>query len=361
MGSAFPTLGKLSIPPDYLAAAVCLGGTPFVDTFECARGALTLASDDGDFQKRFRRLFGECLLPSGSPQAALHVRFALQTHADQQASLLTWSHPRPQNPLSLLREICLDREFHQAGSQSGWQLLADRAIGSGAIVAAAQGNSLLFAHQDGWQAVAAQFIVGEWIRLQESVLFFHAATLGIGRLGVMLAGVKGSGKTTLSLTLASRGHSFLSDEFAAICARTRAIFPFRRMASVRSGPQTAQVAEGIRSRDLPEELLADGSPRIRVSVSDLFPDATARPVVLSHVFLLEGFAEAPSTAVLRPGLRETPLLRPLPATMRAAAWGVRVMEILRLLAGVKCYYLTPGGSPDQTADLIERTVEASCP
>ena len=59
----------------------------------------------------------------------------------------------------------------------------------------------------------------------------------------MLAGPRYSGKSTLSLALAARGHHFLSDEIAWYIPSTRHLTAFRRPVGVRE-----HINRGVRSR-----------------------------------------------------------------------------------------------------------------
>jgi serine kinase of HPr protein (carbohydrate metabolism regulator) len=53
--------------------------------------------------------------------------------------------------------------------------------------------------------------------------------------GLLLVGPKGSGKTTISLALAARGHDFLGDEMAGVRIGSLELVPVRRSLAVRDG------------------------------------------------------------------------------------------------------------------------------
>jgi hypothetical protein len=189
------------------------------------------------------------------------------------------------------------------------------------------------------------------------MLFFHAASVAIDGRGIMIAGPKGTGKTTTSLTLASRGHDFLGDEMAAVQQDTRALFPFRRAASLRAGPRGRRVEEQLAGRDYSVERFPDGGERILVNIGSLFPEAGVATATLSCVMFLRRFAERPAVEPLAFGLEHFRMLSPLACSMWGRSAGTAIMGVSRLLQGTSCYYLDPG-PPDETAELIERVVSA---
>jgi len=155
--------------------------------------------------------------------------------------------------------------------------------------------------------------------LQKDVLFFHAASVAIGERGVLIFGAKGAGKTTLSLSLAGRGHAFLGDEYAAVSAIDFRLFPFRRTASIREGPRHERVDAFLSGQRCQMEVNADGTTRRRAPVGAIFPDAAPRPALLTHAFFLRRFASRPGTEPFRSGMESLSLLAPLLCTV----WGVR--------------------------------------
>jgi hypothetical protein len=185
------------------------------------------------------------------------------------------------------------------------------------------------------------------------MLFFHAASVAVEGQGIMIAGPKGAGKTTTSLTLASRGWTFFGDEMAAVQRDTKALWPFRRAASLRSGPRAPRLEERLTGRHYSVEKFPDGGERILVDVGDLFPGAGVSSAALSLVLFLRRFAERPRAEPLSFGSEHFQMLSPLACSMWGASAGARLMDVSRLLKGVKCYFLDPG-SPEETADLIEK-------
>src|SRR5262249_45596822 len=155
---------------------------------------------------------------------------------------------------------------------SGWRMLAEVASPTNPVLAF-RGTQIIAPKRYGWQAVVAHSAVSLVMMLQRDVLFFHAASVVLGGRGVLIFGDKGAGKTTLSLTLAGRGHAFLGDEYAAVSATDLQLFPFRRTASIREGPRSQKVDEFLAVRNCEFEVNADGTTRRRAAVRDIFPEA----------------------------------------------------------------------------------------
>jgi hypothetical protein len=196
------------------------------------------------------------------------------------------------------------------------------------------------------------------MRMQPDFYFFHAATVAIGDCGVFLAGNKGAGKSTLSLALAARGHGFLGDELATIHSVTGMVLPFRRAVSIRLGPQAQAVSQYLGRTQVDRETLPDGTERLRVPASHIFPAAAGRPVILTHAFFLNDVAERPQAKEFEFSSRDLPLLAPLHATLASMSPAIRTLRFLKLFANVRCNILSPGGTPDETAELIESIVES---
>jgi hypothetical protein len=190
------------------------------------------------------------------------------------------------------------------------------------------------------------------LRLQREMLFFHAASVAVDGCGIMLVGPKGAGKTTTSVTLASRGHGFLGDEMAAVERNTKALLPFRRAVSLRSGPRSRRVDEHLASCHHSLEKYPDGGDRTLVNIGSLFPQAGAAPAALSVVLFLRGFSERPRVEPFAFGLDHLPMLSPLACSMWGVSAGARIMDVTRLLRGTTCCFLE-AGPPEETADMVE--------
>jgi hypothetical protein len=214
-------------------------------------------------------------------------------------------------------------------------------------------NYALVDRQQIWQPFIANYAVNRVLRLQRDILFFHAASIGIQGCGAMIVGPKRSGKTTTALTLAARGHDFLGDEMAAVHRITKAMLPFRRAVSIRSGPRARRVDEHLSRCQYPAERFPDGGERILVNIGTMFPEAGVSATTLSCVLFLRRFTERPTAERFAFGLQHFRMLSPLACSMWGVPVGSRMMDLSGLLRGVRSYFLDPG-EPEDTADLVER-------
>ncbi|MHB8653639.1 MAG: hypothetical protein ACYDA9_07155 [Terriglobia bacterium] len=329
------------------------------DAYRLARAVLVLACDDEAFRFRFQEKFAECAYP---PEARINypqIRCEIRTHFPVGISLVSFSDPELLDPVAFALSLFPDGEYVQVlAGDDEWQLLASRSNPSTPVLAF-RGNEILVDRSHSWQAIIAQYAVSNVMRLQEDVLFFHAASLALRESGVMISGAKGAGKTTLSLTLASRGHGFLGDEYAALCAQSGEMIPMRTSAPVRNGPRTPKLQQYFTEHECESEVSVDGTRRVRARVSDIFPEARPRYARLTHVFFLRQFSTDPRVEAITPQARHLSLLSPLAPSLWETSPGHRAIEFLKLLANAQCFYLDVGGSPDETADLVEKTVEES--
>lgn len=325
------------------------------DVYRLAHGLLYLDCDNPAFQERFSVLFRECKVAGSPGKNGAFARVTLRTLQPQDHSMvrIQLSSDLPLLPfaLELFRERGLVET--QAADYPDWRVLADS---SGAPVLGFREDRVLAFPMPGWQALVAELATSALMCLQDGVLFFHAATLAIGNKGVFITGDKGQGKTTLSLALAARGHGFLGDEYAAVSLSSAEILPFRRAVSIRPGPQAEGLAEHLENHDYPTDITCEGTTRVRASVADVFPGPIPKPVKLTHAFFLEGFAAQPSVRKIEVDGSHLPFLRPLVPTIWRRSGRV-AFDLLRILSEVNCFAIVAGGSPDETAALIETTVE----
>ena len=317
-------------------------------------------TDDAEFGRRFARIFNDCLIsdfdgsPSVPPQLDLKVCSSETSSAavaeifdhdcNSSGAVLSASFPE------------LDLVPARGDTELGWQFFAQTSDLSRALLAVGE-NQIVLDRGLPWQRIVAHYFVNHVMRLQPDYAFFHAATVAIGNCGVLLAGEKGAGKSTLSLALASRGHGFLGDELATIHSISGMILPFRRAVSIRLGPQAKAVMHYLKSNPVDKEVLPDGTERLRVPASQIFPAATGRAVELTHAFFLKEISEHSKAKAFAFSWRDMHLLAPLYATVVSMPPAVRMLRFLKLFANVRCYILSPGGTPDETAELIESIVE----
>lgn len=221
-------------------------------------------------------------------------------------------------------------------------------------------ESPLFIFRDGvcsfrkvarWRRIVSHVIFLHALHLRSDVLFFHAASVNIEGKGVMLIGPKGSGKSTASLALASRGHALLGDETAAYEVGTGSLLPMRRPVGIKPGPRARRIDRAMANLSTrPDE---DGMTRIAIDA--FFAGQDVSPTPLRAAIFLDGFADVASLRSVVPGRDEISAMQPMRSSTFGAKPALRVFEMIRLLGSVACYRLT-AADPDYTAQIIEETL-----
>ncbi len=340
-GARLPRLEAARVPPQ---------------TFRLGDGFLVLQSGEPSLRERFADLFGDCAeQPAGTPPG-LTVRCTVEASKGSLVVRATFEDPEPLDVVDFCRALFEDRGYREVtGSPAPWRLLAS-AEEPGQPLMAASGEICLFDARDEWQPLLGNLALNRVLRLQREVIFVHAASISVGGRGVLLPGGKGSGKTTLSLALASRGHGFLGDEIGAVRTSDWSLLPVRRALSVRRGPSAARVREAIESGVFHHEELPDGSVRTRARIGEIFPGSTAVSAPFRAIFFLGGRRARAECVRLRPRPSEIGRLPLSPATLWEVPPPRRYLALMRLLGQAACFDLHPG-DPDETADLVERTME----
>jgi hypothetical protein len=218
-------------------------------------------------------------------------------------------------------------------------------------------SAILVSRRHPWQHVIALYAISIAFRMQPDVFLFHGASVGVFGKGVLFSGPKGAGKTTLALTFASRDHSFLGDEWAAVSAKTGELLPLRRIASIRPGPHPRRLDEYLRSHSYATDVLSDGTERVRARVGAAFPLALPQVVSLTDIFFLRRFSPRPALDPFARNGRELPPLSPLLATVWGHSPGQRMLDLLRTLNKARWWHLDVGGSPEETCELVEETIK----
>ena len=216
-----------------------------------------------------------------------------------------------------------------------------------------RGDTCRFRGVGRWRRIIAHYLFLRMLAMRQEALFFHAASVGIGERGVLLIGPKGSGKSTLSVGLASRGHQFLGDETAAYVPQSRTLLPFRRPAGIKPGPRVTAVTQSL-ERVRPR---ADEDGMLRVDVAELFDLVPVRPLPLEAVVFLGGFGTAPRIERIQAGREELGMMQPIATSIASAPGTSRVFEMIRLLGTVQCFKMT-AGNPDQSIQLLEEAFGA---
>lgn len=200
-----------------------------------------------------------------------------------------------------------------------------------------------------WREAVASLLPRVFQSLLDDLVLMHAAAAGIGGRGLLLIGYQKAGKSTVALTLAARGHDFLSDEIGCYDPRTHELVPYRRPVGIRPGPRSAAIERALslrRHRVLQHEESA------RVDLATLIPLAPERRLPLHAVVFLDGFAESPAIRYADPGRNEVGMLQTLYSSFTNAPHAQRTFELVRLLSRCRVAYLKIG-DPDETAALLE--------
>jgi hypothetical protein len=313
-----------------------------------------VSSDDPDFLRRFTFNFLDCVVSGGYDDACpqLEVRAA---GAGTVQAMLTGVDPAADAAAlpRLFPELAL-----RPAANDGAAIRFDAPRAPGRCAVRLEDRRLEIDAELPWQALLGHYFLHCVMRQQPELLFLHAASAALHGRGILLCGEKGAGKSTLSLALAARGHEFLGDEVGVVDPLRRELLPFRRRASLRQGPQGAAVLQYLARHPAERETLADGSVRDRVQVSAMFGAGGDRPVPLAAAYFLGPRDARPSLRRIDFEWHDLPHVSPLAATMAARPAGERALCFLTLFRSIPCFGLRPGGTPDETADLIEASLEA---
>lgn len=339
-------------------------------------GYLQIESNCSSVIDVFGDVYGDCSV--ASPEAGkLRVSYSIFSISDPPLALLSFREGQPpkavEHALSLLQyqHLGSEKKYLEVSSPvPGWRLIARADAAEQPMLAASPNHVLVDRTLEPWR-FTVNYLVSTVMSLQRDVAFVHAGSAGVRGMGVLLAGPSRAGKTTLSLALASHGHSFFGENVAAIRKSTKELLPFRRMGYVRSGPRALAVDDSLRKRPREPELVDLGASgteaRIPVRISELFPGAGCQPVPLGSAYFLRRFAQRPAVEAFTPSLADVEkTLKPLSYDYTvAASWGptpgnflVKYLGIIGLLSTIPCYHLDVG-PPDETANLIEKTTEDS--
>jgi hypothetical protein len=320
----------------------------FERTFVLAEGALTLSTSDSSLATRFDDVYGDC---AGGVIATARLDCRVIAHETLPFIGAFFGEPLA-DVAAFVAYIFPERGYTSIDGDDGWTHLLRDDVPFAAIGA---DGTLLMMRDDGWQSFAGNVAVNLLLRKQSHLLFFHAAVCDVGGRGVMISGAKAGGKTTTSLTLAARGHALLGDEVAAIRRSDWHALPYRRAVSVRDGTRSARVSAALAGAPSPTEIFPDGKPRLRVRISELFPEKAA-PVPLRAAFFLRGFAAHPQVEPVARAASSLRLLQPLGCTLWNNGSTGPTIDLLNFFEKTRCYLLDLG-APDGTAAAIERTLE----
>jgi len=200
-----------------------------------------------------------------------------------------------------------------------------------------------------WRAAVTALLSRGFLHLIDDLVLFHAAAIGIGGNGVLFVAARESGKSTIALALASRGHDFLSDEYGCYDPATHELIPYRRPVGIREGPRASAISLALARgayRGIPHE------DAIRVDLASLIPLTPARRVPLRTVVFLEGFADRPRLRDAGEEENRVGMVKTLYSSLTTPPHAKRTLDILRLLSRTRVMHLEMG-DPDDTAVLLE--------
>ena len=324
-----------------------------ISRYRFAQGCLVLDCEDEALSRRFQEIYPEGEDDDAASHGCPRVTCVVRGHDHEDLAAVIFDDPEPLDSFAFCRALFPDRGYVEGpAAATGWRTIASRQTPGEPQVALCDRHALVDRRQV-WQPFIANYAINRVLRLQREMLFFHAASIGIEGRGAMIVGPKASGKTTTAMALAARGHAFLGDEMAAVHRTTKVMLPFRRAVSVRRGPRARRVDEHLARCQYPAEVFPDGGERTLVNISSMFPEAGDAPATLSCLLFLRQFADRPAAVPFAFGLEHFQMLSPLACSMWAVPVGARMMDLSRLLRGVRCYLLDPG-QPDDTADLVEQ-------
>jgi len=352
-----------------VAAAPAPAAASLRRAFRLGDAVLDVASDCDALVALLDAHYGECETPDDDPhtRALPHVRCTVRD-IDDGLALVRFDSALAAAPFEIalgqLRHPAADPQYVEGPPQpGGWRPILHAATGR--IAVAARDRDVLVDVARVGAYLVVRLLVDAALGLQRSMLFAHAASIGIGAGGVLLVGPSGAGKTTTALGLASRGHRYFGDDVAAIRMDSGRLLPFWRIAHIRPGPRAGALAPHLAGVEW-DAPYADGLPRQRLRVADAFPEAASQPLPLARVLFLRRFAEQPRIEPFEPRAAH------FAAGSRFAlnntlwvAWGttpslrlLQFMSFLRLLERVSCAWLDVA-DPEATADLVEHTSEDS--
>jgi hypothetical protein len=342
--------------PEYIVhEAHCNSSISVPESYRFGDGVLSVASDDAGFVERFRSIYGECRCDVDAVENLPRVHAEIRSYLEPKVVVVSVVRPQPLDSAAFFPQLFPELRLVPFLPGQDWQMLAQETAPAEPVIAFRRDHVIIDCRLP-WQRLVSEYLIGDVMRLQDKVMFFHAASVGIGEKGVLITGAKGAGKSTLSMGLAARGHAFLGDDLSALRIISRELIPCRRIVSIREGPRPKKLDSSLASGPYRAETMSDGTTRIRAIAGRLFPAARPREVVMTHAFFLRSFTSQFRIEPFEAEQRYLGLIAPLVATTWALPPGQRAVRFLNMLAGIKCFHVDIGGTPDQMTDAIEKSV-----
>lgn len=319
---------------------------PIAD-FSLVGATLRVATDDAALLDRLALALGPRV---HQPDATNVLDATVEVHEADGFGLVRLDSARAWDAEDLLLGLeTAEFPFERLPGEPGWLSLGFR--GEGTPFLSFRGPECVFALDPRWRTGVALFLFHRLLRMRPDLLFFHAASVVVGGRGALLVAPKGGGKSTTALALAARGHGLLGDETAAYQPADRTLLPMRRPVGIKPGPRARAVADAVaRATVGPGE---DGI--LRADLGALWTAPVPAPAPLSAVLFLRGFEPRPRLVPIEAGRDELASLQPLTSSLVDASPARRVFDLVRMFTGVRVFDLRPG-DPDETADLLERSL-----
>jgi len=316
-----------------------------------------------------RSAYADCALPDGHSSSL--PRVFCSARSVERRSLVALRFETPCN-LPHLCELALSLTSPRLELQHlvvreldrpGWRLITNALDESAPLLASDAGTAVVDARVEPPELLL-NLVVGVAQLTQRSVIFVHAGGISIDGRGTLLVGRSGQGKSTTTVALASRGHPLLGDETVGLRADSREIVAFRRTVKLRPGPAAQAVLERLKAVPYATRVDAQGLLCAWVGGNVLFPGTIpAQSAPLKEVFFLRAFRDRPAVESFVPSLEDVEELKALTMSLSAiVSWPrsaahrlMRFAKVLELFAQCRCYFIDLG-TPDETAELIERTV-----
>lgn len=325
---------------------------------------LEVATDESSILDSIRAHYGDCELGGlngtkvslirctvhiGRPSTLIAIHFPDDTTLDLAKMALGLSHP----PLGAPPYAISDAQ------RTGWSLIG----GSDRSVVAASRTGLLVDTSGVAEDFVADYLVAAALGAQRELMVLHAAALQIGSGGAILTGASHAGKTTTAMHLAARGHRLFGDELTVVRLRSQELLPLRRSLSLRAGPRSPALASALQQVRPCEGYSVDGKIG-PLRINELFSARGDDPVALKAAFFLSGFSNRPSVEPFDLTLNDESAFDYMSANdIASISWGLkpqrralRLIALKQLMGRVPCWKLCVG-APDETAKLIESTME----
>jgi len=318
---------------------------------------LEVVTDHGPLLEALAVRYGECGVSQADASVPLLRCTATQLPGSPLLLVRFQGHTIP-NILDVARSLYWTRRDRQcfvedARPVPGWRMMVN-AERDGHWLLACSDDTVLLDLDEAPPDFMVDCLLEIMQSVQPGVVFVHGASIGVHGSGALFVGHSRKGKSTTALSLASRGHTYLGDDVAAIRVPELHLIPFRTSAALRDGPLSETLGDRIEACGYALHDEPDGTSRKVVRVGDLFPAAAPGPVPLRFAFFLDGFAETPRLTRYEAGLPDVHRLHEMVVSHRPTPGHqlMKFLELVDLLSGLECYLLEVG-SPEDTAVMIE--------